>query len=272
MRVLRRPMFRGGIPQRNEGIMDGLVDRKGYANGPENPYIKEAMDAFRQIEAPRDTSLSEMLIGGGLNLMSGRGAGSGLMSNVAQSFQEPSQRYFQSSRAAGDYDRKLRMAATEAGLQQKWQLEQIKAKTDPSSALYNVYLEKGIEDGLSGAEAQRFAEFHTTTKEELRQKVGTERIGGIIDFDMADEKELRKRLPKLKNKIGHYFFDPYDGKIKKLVSRNGQLGFEEFNSVAEITLVDNEIAETSTKSPYTALDTTAAEVPVEEDIFARRFP
>ena len=135
-----------------------------------------------------------------------------------------------------------------------------------------MYLEKGIEDGLSGAEAQRFAEYHTTTKEELRQKVGTERIGGIIDFDMADEKQLRKRLPKLKNKVGHYFFDPYDGKIKKLVSRNGQLGFEEFNSVAEITLVDNEIAETSTKSPYTALDTTAAEVPVEEDIFARRFP
>ena len=157
-------------------------------------------------------------------------------------------------------------------LQSTVELEQIKAKTDPGSALYNVYLEKGIEDGLSGAEAQRFAEYHTTTKEELRQKVGTERIGGIIDFDMADEKQLRKRLPKLKNKVGHYFFDPYDGKIKKLVSRNGQLGFEEFNSVAEITLVDNEIAETSTKSPYTALDTTAAEVPVEEDIFARRFP
>ena len=130
------------------------------------------------------------------------------------------------------------MAATEAGLQQKWQLEQIKAKTAPGSALYNVYLEKGIEDGLSGAEAQRFAEYHTTTKEELRQKVGTERIGGIIDFDMADEKQLRKRLPKLKNKVGHYFFDPYDGKFKVLTIKDGVLGFNEFSSIGDIVIPD----------------------------------
>ena len=130
----------------------------------------------------------------------------------------------------------------------------------------------GIKDGLSGVEAQRYAQFHTTTKEELRQKVGSERVGGLIDFDMSDEKQLRKRLPKLKNKIGQFFFDPRDGKIKKLVSRNGQLGFEEFNSVADITAEDLEIASTSTDSPYQPLDTTAAEVPTEEDIFAKRFP
>ena len=161
------------------------------------------------------------------------------------------------------------MAATQAGLEQKWKLEQIKAQSSPDTALYNVYLEKGIEDGLSGKEAQRYAQYHTVTKEELRQKVGNERIGGMIDFDLSDEKQLRKRLPKLKDKVGQYFFDPYDGKIKKLVSRNGQLGFEEFDSVADITFVDD-AAETSTKSPY--LDTSAADVPSEADIFAQRFP
>jgi hypothetical protein len=270
MRVLRRPMFRGGIPQRNEGIMDGLVDRKGYATGPENPYIKEAMDAFRQIEAPRDTSLSEMLVGGGLNLMSGRGAGSGLMSNVAQSFKGPSEKYFKSSRAAGDYDRKLRMAATEAGLQQKWQLEQIKAKTDPGSAMYNIYLDAAVKDGYDAPEAQRIATYQITTKTELQDKVGRERLGGIIEFDLTDKKQRDKQVPKLKGKVGQYFFDPYDGKIKRLVSKDGRLFFEEFDSVADITLLDDDVAETSTKSPY--LDTTAADVPTEEDIFARRFP
>ena len=270
-KVLNRPMFRKG-GSANEGIMHGLVDRRGYKVGSDNPYVKEAMEAFSQIERPRDTSMSEMLVGGGLNLMSGRGAGSGLMSNVAKSFKEPSEQYFKSSRAAGDYDRKLRLAATQSGLEQKWKLEQIRAQSSPDTALYNTYLEMGIKDGLSGVEAQRYAQFHTTTKEELRQKVGNERVGGLIDFDMSDEKQLRKRLPKLKNKVGQFFFDPRDGKIKKLVSRNGQLGFEEFNSVADITAENLEGDSTSMDSPYQPLDTTAAEVPTEEDIFARRFP
>ena len=269
-RILNRPMFRKG-GSANEGIMHGLVDRKGYETGT-NPWTKEAMEAFSQIERPRDTSMSEMLVGGGLNLMSGRGAGRGLMANVARSFDEPSKQYFASSRGARDFDLKLKMAATQAGLEQKWKLEQIKAQSSPDTALYNTYLEMGIKDDLSGVEAQRFAEYHTTLKEELRQKVGSERVGGLIDFDMSDEKQLRKRLPKLKNKIGHYFFDPRDGKIKKLVSRNGQLGFEEFNSVADITADDLETASTSMESPYQPLDTTAAEVPTEEDIFAKRFP
>ena len=269
-RVLNRPMFRRG-GSANEGVMHGLVDRRGYQTGT-NPWTEEAMEAFSKIAPSRDTSLPEMLVGGGLNLISGKGAGSGLMSNVAQSFKGPSEQYFKSGREAGDFQRKLQLAATQAGLEQKWKLEQIKAKSSPDTALYNVYLEKGIEDGLSGKEAQRYAQYHTVTKEELRQKVGNERIGGMIDFDLSDEKQLRKRLPKLKDKVGQFFFDPYDGKIKKLVSKNGQLGFEEFNSVADITFEDQEIAETDTKSPYKAIDTTAAEVPTEEDIFAQRFP
>ena len=268
-RVLNRPMFRRG-GSTNEGIMHGLVDRRGYETGT-NPWTEEAMEAFSKIAPSRDTSLPEMLVGGGLNLISGKGAGSGLMSNVAQSFKGPSEQYFKSGREAGDFQRKLQLAATQSGLEQKWKLEQIKAQSSPDTALYNVYLEKGIEDGLSGKEAQRYAQYHTVTKEELRQKVGNERIGGMIDFDLSDEKQLRKKLPKLKDKVGQFFFDPYDGKIKKLVSRNGQLGFEEFDSVADITFVED-AADTSAKSPYQVIDTTQAEVPTEEDIFAQRFP
>ena len=76
-RILNRPMFRKG-GSANEGIMHGLVNRRGYETGT-NPWTEEALKAYRQIERPRDTSLSEMLVGGGLNLVSGRGAGSGLM-------------------------------------------------------------------------------------------------------------------------------------------------------------------------------------------------
>ena len=243
-------MFRKG-GSTNEGIMTGLVDRKGYLQGSDNPYIEEAMKAFSAIEKPRDTSWEELLVGGGLNLVSGRGAGSGLMANIAESYREPSQRFFQSSRAASDYNRKLQQAATQAGLEQKWAIEQIKAKSNPQSALYNVYLEQGVEQGMSGPEAQRYAQYHTTVKEDLRQKVGGNRVGGIIEFDLNDEKQKRKQLPKMKKDIGKYFYDPYDGKIKQLVEQNGVLGFLEFDSVDSIdfSAVPSGIA-TETSTPY----------------------
>ena len=247
-RILSRPMFRKG-GSANSGIMDGLVDRKGYAQGPDNPWIEEAREALRT-DAPRDTSLSEMLIGGGLNVVSGAGAGEGLLANLAKSYKGPSEEFFKSQRARSDYDRKVDQAAAQMGLEQKWALEQIKAKDDPNRALRNVYLTQAIENGYDAPEAQRIADYQITTKTELQNKVGRERVGGIIEFDLNDEKQTKKQLPKLKKKIGHYFYDPYDGKIKLLTEQNGVLGFVEFNSVADITFGAEEGTSTVSTSPY----------------------
>ena len=239
-------MFRTG-GSTNEGIMTGLVNRKGYATGT---YKERALEALRT-DAPRDTSMYEMLIGGGLNLVSGAGAGEGLMANIARSYKGPSEDYFKAQRARSEYERKIDQAAAQAGLEQKWALEQIKAKENPQSALYNVYLEQGVEQGMSGPEAQRYATYHTTLKEDLRKKVGGNRVGGIIEFDLNDEKQKRKQLPKMKKDIGKYFYDPYDGKIKQLVEQNGVLGFLEFDSVDSIdfSAVPSGIA-TETSTPY----------------------
>ena len=119
-RILKRPMFRTG-GSTNEGIMTGLVDRRGYYSGDVVGRAKELAPGFAEMyremaPAPRDTSLSEMLISGGLNLVSGRGAGSGLMSNIAESYKEPSQRFFQSSRAAKDYERQIDLKAADLGI------------------------------------------------------------------------------------------------------------------------------------------------------------
>ena len=245
-KILSRPMFRKG-GSANNGIMDGLVNRKGYATGS---YKERALEALRT-DAPRDTSMYEMLIGGGLNLVSGAGAGEGLMSNLAKSYKGPSEEFFKTQRAARDYDRKLEQTAGQIGLEQEFKLEQIKAKSSPQSALYNVYLEQGVEQGMSGSEAQRFATYHTTTKEKLREKVGGNRVGGIIEFDLNDEKQKKKQLPKMKKDIGKYFYDPYDGKIKQLVEQNGVLGFLEFDSVDSIdfSAVPSGIS-TETSTPY----------------------
>ena len=43
-RILKRPMFRKG-GSTNEGIMHGLVDRKGYSEGT---YKERALEALRE--------------------------------------------------------------------------------------------------------------------------------------------------------------------------------------------------------------------------------
>jgi hypothetical protein len=275
-RILNRPLFRKG-GSTNEGIMHGLVDRKGYLQGTDNPWIKEAKEALRT-DAPRDTSLSEMLVGGGLNLVSGAGAGEGLMANVAKSYKGPSETFFEKQRAARDYERKTGQAAAQMGLEQKWKLEQIRARDDPNKALRNVYLTQAIEDGYDAPEAQRIADYQITTKTELQNKVGRERLGGIIEFDLNDEKQKKKQLPKMKKDIGKYFYDPYDNKIKLLTEQNGVLGFVEFNSVADITFGDLPgEASTVSSTPYAdaqaAIEQEKSEgILTDEDIIAQRFP
>lgn len=250
-RILKRPMFRtGGTP--NQGIMHGIVDRKGYAQG-DNPYIQEAKEAFSTIERPRDTSLYEMLIGGGINLVSGAGAGEGLLANIARSHKGPSEKFFEAQRARGAYDSKVAQAATQAGLEQKWKMDQLAAKSNPQSALYNVYLEQGVERGMSGAEAQRFASYHTDIQDKLRQKVGSNLIGGIIEdnFNTLSEKQRRKKISKLKQTgMGKYFYDPYDGKIKQLVEMDGQLQWRAFDSVDSIDFSPVSGVATETSTPY----------------------
>ena len=151
-------------------------------------------------------------------------------------------------------------------------------KNDPSRALRNVYLTQAIEDGYDAPEAQRIADYQITTKTELQNKVGRERIGGLIEFDLNDEKQKKKQLPKLKKDIGKYFYDPYDGKIKLLTEQNGVLGFVEFNSVADITFGDLPAGvSTETSTPYAdeqaAIEQEKSEgVLTDEDIIAQRFP
>ena len=275
-RILKRPMFRKGGSV-NEGIMHGIVDRKGYATGTSKEEILEAL----KTDAPRDTSMYEMLIGGGLNLVSGAGAGEGLMSNIARSYKGPSETYFERQRAASDYDRKLEQTAGQMAIQQQLDLEKIAAKQkDQQSPLYNVFLEQGVELGMSGAEAERFAAYHTGIQDQLRNKVGDNRVGGVIEVNLNNmtTKEQRKFANKNKNKIGRYFYDPFDGKIKKLVERGGQLEFEIFDSVDSIDLTATGTeGSTISTSPYAdeqaAIEQEKSEgYLTDEDIFSKRYP
>ena len=274
-RILSRPMFRKG-GSTNKGIMHGLVDRKGYAAGTSKEEILEAL----RTDAPRDTSMYEMLIGGGLNLVSGAGAGEGLMSNVAKSYKGPSEEFFKAQRASSDYDRKVEQAAGQMAIEHKLKLAQIKAEKNPQAALYNVYLEQGVERGMSGAEAQRFATYHTDIQDKLRQKVGDNLIGGVLEdnFNTLTEKQRRSKISKLKKTgMGKYFYDPYDGKIKQLVEIDGSLQWRAFGSVDSINLTPDPGVSTESSTPYADAQAFREQekqegILTDEDILAQRFP
>ena len=90
-RILNRPMFRKG-GSTNEGIMHGLVDRRGYGNGSfdekrletDVSAITAAMNKYAPL--PRSKFPMGQI---GLNLVSGQYAGEGLLPNVARSAMGP---------------------------------------------------------------------------------------------------------------------------------------------------------------------------------------
>ena len=234
-RVLRRPMFRLG-GNTDQGIMSGVAPRQGYENGELVKKAQEDAALMRRLagQAP-DRSMSNMLIDFGLNVASAEPRGS-IFATAAGAAKEPFQRYQTAKAQRGAYDQQIGLAAAQSAIEQRNKMAQILAqKPDPSTGLRNIFLEKAINDGYDLPEAQRIAEYQIITKAELQEKVGRNRLGGIITFDVSDEKEMRKKMPKLREHTGKFFFDPYDCKIKELVNEGCKLFFREFNSVAEIT-------------------------------------
>ena len=84
-RILNRPMFRRG-GSTNEGIMHGLVNRKGYADGlgPRTEEIIAAKEKYAPL--PRSRFPMGQI---GLNLISGQYAGDGLLQNIGGSAMDP---------------------------------------------------------------------------------------------------------------------------------------------------------------------------------------
>jgi hypothetical protein len=121
-RILKRPMFRIG-GSANDGVMSMAAPRRNYQQGSprEERVTKSAEEYARLLEkfagaGPSVSSdLGDLLISGGLNLMSGRGAGKGTLGSIAESYREPYQAFSKARANEEALKRQLRMsAATQA--------------------------------------------------------------------------------------------------------------------------------------------------------------
>jgi hypothetical protein len=121
-RILKRPMFRIG-GSANDGVMSMAAPRRNYQEGSprEERVTRSAEEYARLLEkfagpGPSTSSdLGDLLISGGLNLMSGRGAGRGNLGAIAEAYREPYQAFSKARANEEALKRQLRMsAATQA--------------------------------------------------------------------------------------------------------------------------------------------------------------
>ena len=144
-RILKRPMFRIGGSANKEGIVSMAVPRGQYANSnyqdliSQYPQAKELisdaeskaalMSAFAGSGRSREDRLSDLLISGGLNLMSARPTG-GIFSTAASAFKEPTSQYLKSSADEDSFQRQLKLAGVTAAMTSQENREKYKKETE----------------------------------------------------------------------------------------------------------------------------------------------
>ena len=137
-RILKRPMFRtGGTP--NEGIMHGLVDRRGFDEGTPLTAEQHADRYFKMLSKYKPPAPRLPLGQVGLNLVSGEYAGDGLLANIARSAKEPYSQWTQADDARRNLDYQARMTAAQMGIAKEDALELAALKAAGTSNMQRDY-------------------------------------------------------------------------------------------------------------------------------------
>ena len=248
MRVLKRPMFRKG-GSTGQGIMTGLVDRTNMDVGGR---AKELAEEYREILGR--PSLDQLLITGGLNLLSGEGAGRGTLGEVATAFKKPTDDLFTDIRARN-------LAAKKMGIEQaqaerlkgtgsvlaaekraKFLLppdataEQIRAKTaeiiksemtgktySPQANYQRAYEQNKITEG----NAIR-ARYLTNFEEKLIPKLIKEGKNPVGKIKLKDKSDPEKGY-KIKGKLPGIYVDTTSGKVIEITKERTTIELPELS-------------------------------------------
>ena len=240
-RVLKRPMFRIG-GSAGTGITSGLDQpRKQFQQGT-NPYDMNTL-------APG--TLPGFLTGFGLDLLSRPPAGN-IFQTAALSAQGPFRDFQSANLEARKAQAEREFIRSERELSDKSAMDRLEKKlasdlkiagirSGDSDALYNIMLEQYIEDDLPPQVAERAAKFSTTMTDDLRDAVGGQRYGGVLTFDVRDPKMRSNVVKQLQTLDGKVVYDPYEDNYKYIVIRDGEVYFDEFKTIGEITFTTPEV-------------------------------
>jgi len=207
------------------------------ADGGRIGYQQGSMPSFQM------GGLPGFLTGFGLNLLSTPPQGN-IFQTAATAARDPfnqlqvSQARSREQQGERDFLRGERIAGDEAAMDRlklKLESDERLKGMETNDALYNVMLEQYIEDDLPPQVAERAALFSTQNADTLRSAVTGTRYGGVLTFDIRDpnnQKQIRKNLD------GKVVYDPFEDNYKYIVVRDGEVYFDEFNSIGEIKFPD----------------------------------
>ena len=276
-RTLKRPMFRiGGMPA--EGITSGLDKPKMASADMEIKMqrLREAFlnykqqggtlsfEDFSRIYAEENfnsggrvgyqtggfsaAGLPGFLTGFGLNLLATPPQGN-IFQTSAVAAREPFANLQRSQMAAAKTagEQAFITSEREKGQEFKEKLQERELASREKVAgmkkeddLKLLSIEKYLNEDLPPLVAERAGTFEVTDSDTLRSQVTGPRYGGVLTIDVRDRDIVNSGAgKKLLNRLdGKFVYDPYDDNYKYIRIINGEVYFDEFKTISEITLPD----------------------------------
>ena len=276
-RTLKRPMFRiGGMPA--EGITSGLDKPRMASADMEMKMqrLREAFlnykqqggtlsfEDFSRIYAEENfnsggrvgyqtggfsaAGLPGFLTGFGLNLLATPPQGN-IFQTSAVAAREPFANLQRSQMAAAKTagEQAFITSEREKGQEFKEKLQERELASREKVAgmkkeddLKLLSIEKYLNEDLPPLVAERAGTFEVTDSDNLRSQVTGPRYGGVLTIDVRDRDIVNSGAgKKLLNRLdGKFVYDPYDDNYKYIRIINGEVYFDEFKTIGEITLPD----------------------------------
>jgi len=216
-RTLKRPMFRiGGAA--NDGIISIAQTRKNYENGSDyRKRIEELKPILTEAAGPGPSTysdLGDLLISGGLNLLSGKGAGKGTLGAIAESYKDPYATFAKARSAEDAFKRQINLAAATQGISSvdAERLARIKTAADLGKDIEMRKKELMQQYALNYTEASRFQNFLNKSKE----------IEAITGLPVATAplplvfSQGKLQLPYIKNYREGIYYDAKNNKYIKI--------------------------------------------------------
>ena len=224
------------VADQKQMVADG--GRIGYANGTMPNFQFSGMPGF--------------LTNFGLNLLATPPQGN-IFQTSAIAARDPFNKLMADQTAANrtaaerEFLRREREAGDEAAMDRlkiKIASDEKIAGMKDDDALYQVMLEQYIENDLPPQAAERAALFSTQNADTLRNAVTGQRYGGVLTFDVRDPNVPKKSLRNLDGKV---VYDPFEDNYKYIVVKDGEIFFDEFNTIGEIKFPDLTLKEEKEK-------------------------
>lgn len=265
-RIFRRPMFRKGGPI-NEGIMTGIVDREmhalsdpdgvGFSNRA-SELTKRNLDILMQ-NIQEDKGMdptTRFLLEFGPSLAEQK-PGAGLINALVSASKDPIAGLIKSREAEQKFLRNLKSGATQLAIEQAGK-EDILAqeiagrkelaamKPGQEDPLYVIALEEEVKNYPGQPQvADRAAKFRAQKSSALREKVGGERYGGVLTFDISDPAQVKANQRALTDLAGRFVYDPFSNTYKKIIVQNGVIGQPKtYTDIESISFEDKGDADT----------------------------